>query len=103
MIRGDQSVCPECGGNLKCYDRVQRIVRTKARKTKRICVRRLKCLSCGMLHRELPDFICPYKQYEAEIIKGVLEGFITPETIGFEDFPCEVTMMRWKTKLLHFI
>lgn len=38
------------------------------------------------MHRELPDFIFPYKQYEAEIIIGVLEGFITCETLGFEDY-----------------
>lgn len=37
----------------------------------------------------------PYKQYEAEVIIGVLEGLITCETLGFEDYPCEMTMSRW--------
>lgn len=40
----------------------------------------------------------PYKQYEAEVIIGVLEGFITCETIGFEDYPCEMTMVRWQAQ-----
>lgn len=56
---------------------------------------RLRCCNCHAVHRELPDFIFPYKQYEADIIIGVLEGLITCETLGFEDYPCEMTMIRW--------
>ena len=48
-----------------------------------------------MLHRELTELLFPYKQYESEVITGVLEGLITCETIGFEDYPCEMTMLRW--------
>ena len=44
------------------------------------------------------DDIDPYKQYEAEVIIGGLEGFITCETIGFEDYPCEMTMVRWQAQ-----
>ncbi len=101
MVRGEQLSCPKCGGNLKRYDNVQRIVRTKGRSTERICIRRLRCIACGAVHRELPNFIYPYKQYEAEIIRGVLEGLITPDTLGYEDFPCEMTMMRWKAQKSH--
>lgn len=103
MISYDESTCPDCGGQLRYYDRVPRIVRTKMRKTKWIKIRRFYCTQCGRLHRELPGYILPYKQYEAEIIRGVLEGFITYETLGFEDYPCEMTMIRWisqKSQLL---
>ena len=31
MITNDVSTCPKCGGDLKYYDRVTRIVRTKGR------------------------------------------------------------------------
>lgn len=95
MIAENETVCPKCGGVLKYYDKVKRIIRTKARKTKRIKLRRLRCGTCRSLHREIPDFIFPYKQYEAEIIIGVLEGLITSETLGYEDYPCEMTMIRW--------
>jgi hypothetical protein len=44
----------------------------------------------------LPDYLFPYKQYEREVIIGVMDGYITPETIGYEDYPCEMTMKRWK-------
>lgn len=96
MVTTDVSTCPVCGGPLKHYDNVQRIVRTKGRKSKQIEIRRLRCLKCGALHRELPNSIYPYKQYEVEVIRGVLEGFITSDTLGYEDYPCEVTMIRWK-------
>lgn len=92
-----KQVCLECGKPLKYYDSVLRIIRSKARKTNYIKVPRFRCPHCGEIHRELPDYIFPYKQYETEIIRGVLEGFITCETIGYEDYPCEMTMIRWKT------
>lgn len=101
MIMDKESVCSSCGGNLKYYDSVKRIVRTKNGHTSWIKVRRMRCVSCRELHRNLPDFLFPFKQYESEIIIGVLEGLISCETLGFEDYPCEMTMKRWKnsTKL----
>lgn len=98
MVSVNETTCPKCGGFLKYYDSVPRIVRTKGRVTSWTAIRRLRCPKCGGIHRELPSDIFPYKQYEAEIIRGVLEGFITPETIGYEDYPCEMTMIRWKTQ-----
>ncbi len=95
MISENETECPKCKGALKHYDIVKRIVRTKGRKTKHIDIRRSKCIMCGSVHREIPDYIFPYKQYEAELIIGVLEGYITPDTLGYEDYPCEMTMNRW--------
>ena len=96
MVAENEPNCPNCGEELKHYDNVQRIVRTKGRKTEWITIQRLRCPCCGTLHRELPDYIYPYKQYEIEVIKGVLEGFISNNTLGYEDYPCEMTIKRWK-------
>lgn len=95
MISNNESICPKCGGQLKYYDSVKRLVRTKYGRKKKVVVPRFRCTQCHSIHRELPDFIFPYKQYEADIIIGVIEGLITSETIGFEDYPCEMTMIRW--------
>lgn len=103
MVSADISICPKCGGDLKFYDTVSRIVRTKGRVSKYIRLRRLKCLKCSAVHREIPGIIIPYKQYETEIIRGVQEGFITPEIYGYEDYPCERTMVRWKSQKIHFL
>lgn len=99
MVSYNESKCPCCGGDLKYYDKVKRIVRTKARRSFYIKIRRMKCQRCRVLHRELPSLLFPYKQYESEIIKGVLEGLITPDTLEFEDYPCEMTMKRWKMSI----
>lgn len=96
MITDYETVCPKCGGNLKYYDKVFRIVRTKRRRSKWIVLQRFKCQDCGSVHREIPNYISPYKQYEKELIKGVLNGLINSDTLGYEDFPCEMTMRRWK-------
>lgn len=66
-------------------------------------LRRLQCVRCGKVHRELPEFIFPYKQYELEVIKGVMEGLITSDTLGFEDHPCEMTMLRWTSQKLQIL
>lgn len=103
MIAENESICPVCGGKLKYRDSVKRIVRTKNRTTYRVILHRFQCCRCHSIHRELPSYILPYKQYEAEVIAGVLEGFITPETLGYEDYPCEATMKRWRARNLQGI
>lgn len=99
MISNNVSNCPKCGGELKYYDKAKRIIRGKGGFRQEIKVKRFRCVVCCHVHRELPNYIYPFKQYEAAIIDGVLEGSITPETIGFEDYPCELTMIRWTRKL----
>lgn len=98
MIEKNDKICPKCGGELKYYDSVKRIVRTKGGISKTISLRRFKCKECNSIHREIPEDIMPYKQYEAEIVLGVIEGLITCETLGYEDYPCELTMKNWIKK-----
>lgn len=96
MVNEGETLCPRCGAELKHYDTVRRIVRGKYGISRRTYVNRLRCCGCGSIHRALPSFIFPLKHYEKEIINGVLEGLITPETLGFEDYPCEATMEHWR-------
>lgn len=96
MIVDDDLLCPKCGGELKYYDTVKRYIRTKGGKKKLIYIPRFRCIKCGSYHRKLPDGVAPYKHYESDVIEGVTEGLITPWTYGFEDYPCEMTMKRWK-------
>lgn len=95
MTTDKNYLCSDCGGELKHYDSVKRTVLTKGRKAYCIRLKRYYCVKCGRVHRVIPRKILPYKHYEAEVVNGVLEGFITPDTLGFEDFPCETTMLRW--------
>lgn len=97
MSSDKEPVCSVCGRKLKYYDSVPRLIRTKNRETRTVRVKRFRCKCCNKIHRMLPKYIFPYKQYEIEIIRGVLEGFITCETFGYEDYPCEMTMARWRS------
>lgn len=92
----NMSKCPKCKSkNLKPYDKVKRLVKTAGGKRQWIDVQRYKCKKCNSIHRQLPDIIIPFKHYDADIIEGVQNGYITPETFGYEDYPCEQTMNRW--------
>ncbi len=103
MKMNEKAKCQKCGERLRHYDMVQRIIRTKGGISRCVRIERVRCPGCGQIHRELPDYIFPYKQYEAEVIRGVLEGFITCETYGYEDYPCEMTMKRWKTQKIQLL
>lgn len=91
-------ICSECGGITKRYDKVERLIKTKGGAEKRVWIVRTKCTKCGAIHRILPKNILPYKHYEKDIIDGVRENLIDSDTLGYEDYPCEKTMERWKNE-----
>lgn len=93
--------CRTCGTLTRPYDSVPRVFREKGRKTTWIRIKRFKCPFCGSVRRILPESLFPHKHYDSEIIKGVIEGFIGPDTYGYEDYPCEMTMFRWKEEFTH--
>lgn len=95
MIYEGEVLCPVCGGNLKLYDHVMRIIREKKGEKDHIYIRRMKCVDCGKIHRELPRYALPYIQYDKDIVMGVLTGQITSDDLDYEDYPCEMTMIRW--------
>lgn len=88
-------VCKNCGGTECYYDTVLRSAKTKKGHKYFVKVRRYRCSNCHSIHRVLPSYLLPYKLYEKEIIQGVISGYITPETLEYEDYPCEATMHRW--------
>ena len=62
-----------------------------------VLVSRFLCAVCHHLHTALPDFLAPHKHYETEIIREVIDGEVTTETIEAEtySYPSEITMVRW--------
>ena len=77
--------CPNCKEKLKRYDTVKRIVRGKNHSKKLVAIERYKCPKCKTIHRDLSEYVYPFKHYEADIIDGVVEGLIGPDTLGYED------------------
>ncbi len=92
---GSMPPCPLCEGKLSYRDSVRRILRKEGGCKETILIRRLRCQCCNALHRELPDCVLPFKQYEAEVISGVLDQVVTPDDTDSEDYPCIETMRLW--------
>lgn len=46
-------ICESCGSDLKYYDKVSRMVRTKNRKASIITVKRFKCPVCNCIQGDL--------------------------------------------------
>ena len=66
--------CPYCGGVLSGYDRRHRFAISSDGQRHTYKIRRLRCRCCGKLHLEFPDFLLPYKHYEAVVIAEVQHG-----------------------------
>lgn len=66
--------CPICGGRLKVRDSRRRQIISADGKVRVFSLRRLRCMSCGKLHEELPDLFLPHKHYSREVIENYLSG-----------------------------
>jgi len=85
--------CPKCSKRLKYRDSVHRTFKEEGGDKNNLIIRRLKCCVCSSLHRELPDFLSPYKHYTTDTIENVVDEVIDSEDF---DYPSEATMIRWK-------
>ena len=87
--------CPSCDGDLRPRDRKLRSYLDDGRVKRYLSIRRLKCVSCGKHHNELPDMLSPYKHYKTTVIEDVIMESEHSDELPFEDYPCEGTMERW--------
>lgn len=87
--------CQVCKGELKYYDTVIRTILSKGGLKHKHKIKRFKCVSCNKIYRQLPNYILKNKHYEREIINNVITGKINQDTLGFENYPSNITMKRW--------
>ena len=90
------AVCPQYQSMLKHRDCRQRVMKREGCDKTWIQINRLYCSKCRRLHTELPDCLVPFKHYASEIIEGVLDDVVTSDDEDSEDYPCDMTMSRWK-------
>jgi hypothetical protein len=57
-------------------------------------IRRLQCVICGRIHRELPDFILPFKNYSSPTVQETLDSSSLPDNGCVAD---DSTMRRWRS------
>lgn len=74
VVRGKKDIpCPVCDGFLMVHGTCIRKVRM-ADTVKVYRLRVMECADCHRTHRELPDFIVPYKRYSTEAIIDIIEA-----------------------------
>lgn len=95
MVNIGNYICPNCGGKLVYYDKINRILRGKYGNKQFIKIRRLRCKNCRKLHSELPNYILPYRHYRKDIVEGFTNGTLSNYDICYEDYPCESTINEW--------
>lgn len=95
IIVGKPKICPDCGSPLRLYDQVTRKIRSEYGKIEEIKIKRFRCEKCAKTHRELPNYLMPYKQFKTEIIKGFVNSLLNSDDLEYEDFPSEETVKRW--------
>jgi hypothetical protein len=55
-------------------------------------IRRMKCTQCGRIHRELPDFVLPFKNYDAHTVQKTLDSDSDNDCCADNS-----TMGRWRS------
>ena len=97
FVKSSENVpgCPCCGGQLRYRDSRLRIRKHEGGDRDFLSIRRFRCTACESYHNELPDVLLPYKHYEAEVIRGVIDGIVTPNDQDSEDYPSVSTMLYW--------
>ncbi|WP_240697229.1 DUF6431 domain-containing protein [Sporolactobacillus sp. THM19-2] len=83
--------CPCCGEKLNVIGSRRRNYRERSGEKKVLVIRRLRCTDCQKIHHELPDFLVPYKRYQADCLEKALSE---PETC---DIAADNAMIyRWE-------
>ena len=95
MVEEGNYRCPTCGGTLKYHDSIPRIVKTVGGVKRWDKIQRLICQNCRAVHREIPDYLFPFKHYEADIIKGFIVEQLSIFDLEYEDYPSEGTIKNW--------
>jgi hypothetical protein len=76
-ITGYDAFCPVCGEPLHFHGRCRRFVRTQTWEQRiEMSIRVLYCMSCCRFHRELPDFLAPFKHFSLEMVSKIYDGIV---------------------------
>ena len=77
-ITGAEEVfCPDCGCLMKLHGRCKRFVRRPDGYREQLALRVLFCAKCHRYHRELPDYVVPYKHLCADIYAAIYDALNT--------------------------
>ena len=94
----EEAVCPECGNHMRFNGRCRRFVfRENSRKREKYSMRVFYCSKCYHYHRELPDFVVPFKHLSAKIYAAICDAINE-----FVDDHSAARICRWVKGFLVF-
>jgi len=95
----EELYCSECGSPLCLRDHKRRIWRGEGGETRWLMIGRYRCTNetCRRLHSALPAFLSENKHYDNGLIEDVIDCVVGEDDPGYEDHPCGMTMMRWRS------
>jgi len=84
--------CPCCGERLEVIGSRNRKYLNSAGEQVKLRIRRLRCGTCRKIHHELPDFLAPYKRYQATCVENVVSDPPVEPLVAADDS----TLYRWR-------
>lgn len=100
VITGLEQVdCPDCKTSMRSHGRCFRYICFPAQDRTKLSLRVFFCSDCRHYHRELPDFIVPYKQQCVETIEKI---YASPMESVYADIE-ESTIRRIRKWVLSFL
>ena len=99
-ITGYDAFCPVCEEPLHFHGRCSRFARIETgEKRIEMAIRVLRCMKCGHFHRELPDFIAPFKQLSLELIAQIYDDTVENPAV---DGSTIIRLRYWVDWLLRY-
>ncbi|MGL4337979.1 MAG: DUF6431 domain-containing protein [Turicibacter sp.] len=95
----EHPLCPYCQLPMKIVGNTKRVWWSGDSLCRKLVVRKLRCSHCCIGHHELPNFLVPYKRYDAHTIQLVLTSSITDCDQSVSDS----TIYRWKASFTNLI
>ena len=86
--------CPKCNNPMKFRDTCNRHGKNKGSECTWYILRRFQC--CGSTHREIPDFLFPYKHYEVDVVQAAIDN--DTDDIVADDRTIRRWRNQWKTQ-----
>lgn len=98
VVSKEIPICPFCGKPMEFAQHAHRHEKLAGGTMQWYQIEVWKCSDCTVqrMHRALPDFLAPYKHYNVDIITDVIDNVIDSDDLGYENYPSEKTMFRWK-------
>ncbi len=84
--------CPYCQHPMGVKGNTKRVWWLGNGECRTLVIRKLRCSACEKGHHELPNFLVPYKRYDADTIQAVL----TTPSQSCEQCVSDSTISRWR-------